>query len=217
MTETVRVAIYGRVSTVGHGQDVGLQLEELRSVAAQRGWHVVKEYVDDGVSGSATNRPALDALLADAQKAAFSHLLIWKLDRLARGVSHLLELTQSFQSWGVGLVSVRDPHVDSASPTGRFALQILGAVAELELALTKERVIAGVRRAQRAGRHCGRPKVTIDVRPAVAMLDLGHGLKATAKSLGVSPSTLRRRLSEAGQWPRPGRQGVQKPPAGKGS
>ncbi|MBN2196873.1 MAG: recombinase family protein, partial [Polyangiaceae bacterium] len=116
-------------------------------------------------------------------------------------------------AWGVGLVSVRDAHVDTTSPAGRFALQILGAVAELERSLVRERVIAGVRRAQAAGKHCGRPKVELDLRPAVAMLEQGHGLKTIAKALGVSRATLRRRLEEAGAWPRAG--GVQKAAPGE--
>ena len=69
--------------------------------------------------------------------------------------------------------------------------------------MIRERVIAGIRRAQAQGKHCGRKPVEIDLRPAVAMLDRGHGIKTTARSLGVSVSTLRRRLREAGEWPRP--------------
>jgi len=81
--------------------------------------------------------------------------------------------------------------------------------------LLRERVIAGVRRAQAAGKHCGRKKVEIDLRPALAMLDRGHGIKTTARSLGVSVSTLRRRLREAGEWPRAATMGsgVQNPAA----
>ena len=68
-------------------------------------------------------------------------------------------------------------------------------------AITLERVIAGIRRAQAAGTHCGRPKVELDLRPAISMLEDGYGLKAISKSLKVSRATLRRRLEEAGQWP----------------
>ncbi len=208
MKKPIRAALYARVSTTGHGQDVGLQLDELRQVAAQRGWALREEYVDAGVSGAKTSRPALDRLLADAREGRVDVVAIWKLDRLARSVSHLLELADSLNAWGVGLVSVRDAHVDTTTPAGRFTLQILGAVAELERSLIRERVVAGVRRAQAAGKHCGRPKVDLDLRPALAMLDQGHGLKTTAKALGVSRATLRRRLEEAGAWPRP--EGVQK-------
>ena len=207
MSKQLRAALYARVSTTGHGQDVGLQLDELRQVAAQRGWEAVA-YVDEGVSGAKDSRPALDRMLADAREGRLDVVAIWKLDRLARSVRHLLDVADSLNAWGVGLVSARDAHIDTTTPSGRFTLQILGAVAELERALIRERVIAGVRRAQAAGKHCGRPKVDLDLRPALAMLDRGHGLKTTAKALGVSRATLRRRLAEAGEWPRP--EGVQK-------
>ena len=213
MSSPVRAALYARVSTTGHGQDVGLQLDELRQVAAQRGWEAVA-YVDEGVSGAKDSRPALDRMLVDAREGRLDVVAIWKLDRLARSVRHLLELSDSLNAWGVGLVSIRDAHIDTTTPSGRFTLQILGAVAELERGWVRERVIAGVRRAQAAGKHCGRPKVELDLRPALAMLGQGHGLKTTAKALGVSRATLRRRLVEVGEWPRPA-EGVQKSPTGE--
>ena len=208
MSRPLRAALYARVSTSGHGQDVGLQLDELRQVAAQRGWEAVA-YVDEGVSGAKDSRPALDRMLVDAREGRLDVVAIWKLDRLARSVRNLLELVDSLNAWGVGLVSLRDAHIDTTTPSGRFTLQILAAVGELERELVRERVIAGVRRAQAAGKHCGRPKVELDLRPALAMLGQGHGLKTTAKALGVSRATLRRRLVEAGEWPRPD-EGVQK-------
>ena len=87
-------------------------------------------------------------------------------------------------------------------------LQMIGAFAEFEKEIIKERVIAGVRRAQAAGKHCGRQRVEMDLRPALAMFEQGYGLKATAKAIGVAVTTLRERLKEAGEWPRP--QGVRK-------
>ena len=85
-TAAPRVALYARVSTLNQGQDTGLQLEELRQVAAQRGWTVSAEYVDEGVSGTKTTRPALDRMLADAQAGRFDLLAVWKLDRLGRSL-----------------------------------------------------------------------------------------------------------------------------------
>lgn len=194
-----RVALYARCST-GH-QDVGMQLDELRQVAQQRGWVVVGEYLDEGVSGGDRSRPALDKLVADAKGGKLDIVCVWKLDRLARSVVHLCTLAESFTSWGVGLVSVRDANVDSTTPSGRFNLAVLGAVAELEKSIIQERVKAGVDRARRNGKIVGRPKVELDVRPAVAMLREGHGLKAVSDALGVNRGTLRRRLREVGMWP----------------
>ncbi len=198
-----RAALYARTSTIGAGQDVGLQLEELRLAGTQRGWKAVREYVDEGVSGAETQRPELERLLCDARAGRLDLVVVWKLDRLGRSLQHLLSLLDELQHLGVGFVSLRDAGLDSTSPTGRLLLHLLGAFAEFERCLIRERVIAGVRRAQAKGVHCGRPEVHIDLRPATSMLEAGYGLKAIATSLGVSRSTLRRRLVEADLWPRP--------------
>lgn len=197
----VRAALYARVSTLHHGQDVGLQMDELRQAAVQRGWTVFGEYVDEGVSGAKASRPGMDRMLADARTGKFDVVAVWKLDRLARSVIHLLGTTESLREWGVGLVSLRDAHIDTTTPSGRFVLQILGAVAELERGMIQERVVAGVRRAQAAGKHCGRPrKATADkaLVAAKALLDQGWGWRAVAEATGVQKDTLRRRLREAG-------------------
>ena len=91
MSRPLRAAIYARVSTTGHGQDVGLQVEELRQVAAQRGWVVYDTFIDAGVSGAKTSRPALDRMLSDAREGRIDVVAVWKLDRLARSVAHLPE------------------------------------------------------------------------------------------------------------------------------
>lgn len=196
-----RVALYARVSTLNHGQDVGLQVDELRHVAGQRGWTVTDTYIDEGVSGAKASRPAVDRMMADAQAGKFDLVAVWKLDRLARSVIHLLATTESLREWGVGLVSLRDAHIDTTTPSGRFVLQILGAVAELERGLIQERVVAGVRRAQAAGKHCGRPRKATADRALVAakgLLEQGWGWRAVAEATGIQKDTLRRRLNEAG-------------------
>jgi len=138
----------------------------------------------------------------EARRGRLDLVVVWKLDRLGRSLQHLLQLLDELQRLGVGFVSVRDAGIDTTSATGRLLLHLLAAFAEYERCLIKERVLAGVRRAQAEGKHCGRPVVEMDLRPAVAMLKAGYGLKAMAKSLGVSRATLRRRLEEAGEWPK---------------
>jgi len=199
----LRTAMYARVSTRDRGQDVGLQVDELRHVAEQRGWNVVGEYIDEGISGAQESRPALDAMLDDARLGRLDLVVVWKLDRLGRSLQHLLSVLDELTRLGVQFVSVRDAGIDTTSPSGRLMLSMIGAFAEFERALIRERVVAGVRRAQARGTHCGRPFVDIDLRPAVSMIKEGYGLKAISKSIGVSRATLRRRLEEAGEWPRP--------------
>ena len=201
-----RAALYARTSTSDQGQDPELQLEELRRLAEQRGWNVVAEHVDEGVSGAKKDRPALGQLLADAQAGRIDVVAVWKLDRLGRSLQHLLRTLDDLSGWGVQFVSARDAGIDTTTASGRLMLQMIGAFAEFEREIIRERVIAGVRRAQAAGKHCGRQRVELDLRPALAMFEQGYGLKATAKATGVAVTTLRERLKEAGEWPRgPGR------------
>ena len=100
-----RAAIYCRVSTIHHGQSVDMQLHDLRKLAEQRGFQIVQEYSDQGISGSKSSRPALDALLADAKRGKFQILLTWRLDRLGRSTAHLIHLLEDLKNSGVELIS----------------------------------------------------------------------------------------------------------------
>lgn len=199
MIKAIRAALYARVSTTGHGQDVGLQLDELRRMASQRGWQVV-EYVDDGVSGAKERRPSLDQLMADARAGKLDLVAVWRFDRFARSTAHLLSAMEEFRALGVDFVSQRE-QIDTSTPMGKAMFTIVAAMAELERDVLRERVVAGVRRAQAAGKHCGRPRVELDLRPAAALLEQGRSLKEVSAILKVSRATLRRRLQEAGLWP----------------
>lgn len=194
----MRAALYARVSTIGHGQDVGLQLDELRQVAAQRGW-VVTEYVDEGVSGTKTTRPALDRLLADAQAGKLDVVAVWKLDRLGRSLQHVLGMLDQFNHQNIAFVSLRDAGMDTTTPAGRLFTSIIAAFAEFERGIIQERVVAGVRRAQANGKHCGRPrKETADkaLEAAKTLLAQGWSWRSVAEATGIQKDTLRRRLGE---------------------
>jgi DNA invertase Pin-like site-specific DNA recombinase len=205
----VRAGLYARVSTTGHGQDVGLQLDELRQVAAQRGWQTT-EFVDDGVSGTATSRPALDRMLAAAQAGRLDVVVVWKLDRLGRSLQHVLGILDQLAQQGVSFVSLRDAGLDSTTPAGRLFTVLIGAFAAFERDLIQERVVAGVRRAQAAGKHCGRPRKEAADKALVAargLLDQGWSWRSVSEATGIQKDTLRRRLREMGmlsQNPLPG-------------
>lgn len=190
-----RVALYVRVSTTD--QDVGLQLDELRTVAAQRGWHVSGEYLDEGVSGAKTSRPALDSMMKDARLGRFDLVAVWKLDRLGRSLQHLLRLLDDLQGFGVGFVSLRDSGIDTTNPQGRLLLQLLGAFAEFERALIQERVKAGLVRARVKGIKLGRPERDVDVDRARQMIFEGRTQRQIAMALRVPRTTLRRALSRS--------------------
>lgn len=199
--KTTRAALYARVSTTGQGQDVGLQVTELQQVAAQRGWEVAGVFFDEGVSGATESRPALDHLMDLARRGKVDVVAVWRLDRFARSTGHLLAALEEFRVIGVAFVSIRE-QVDFTTPVGKVMFTLIAAISEFERCMIRERVIAGVRRAQAMGKHCGRPRVELDIRPALALMREGRGIKQVARMLGVSRSTLRRRLEEAGEWPR---------------
>src|SRR5450755_1458373 len=155
-----KVAIYARVSTVNHGQDVSLQTRELRQFAEARGWVVAGEYIDSGVSGAKDSRPELNRLMTDAHKRRFDVVCVWKFDRFARSVSHLLQALETFKALGIEFCSFSE-QMDTSTPTGRMIFTVLGAVAELERSLVAERVRAGLRNARAKGRRLGRPRAEV--------------------------------------------------------
>ena len=193
-TKTIRAAIYARVSTTGHGQDVGLQVDELRAIARQRGWSIVGEFVDEGVSGGQRSRPALDELMDDVRNGQVDSVMVWRFDRFARSTQHLLAALEEFRNLDVDFISVREA-IDTSTITGKMVFTFLAAVAEFEKALTVERVKAGVARAKAAGKHCGRPCRDIDLDLARLLRSQGHGIRRVARMMGVPKSTLMRHLA----------------------
>src|ERR1700685_2098329 len=157
----MNIAVYARVSTM-NGQDPEMQLRGLREYCNRRGWTVAMEYVDAGISGVKEKRPELDRLLADAHRRHFDAVVVWRFDRFARSVSHLLRALETFRSLGIEFVSLSE-QVDTSTPTGKMIFTVLGAVAELERSLIVERVRAGLRNAVAKGKKLGRPKKVLDV------------------------------------------------------
>ena len=186
---TTRVAIYARVSTINHGQDVSLQTRELQQFAVARGWHVAGEYVDAGVSGAKDSRPELNRLIADAHRRRFDAVVVWKFDRFARSVSHLLRALETFNTLGIAFVSLSE-QIDTTTPTGRMVFTVLGAVAELERSLIAERVRAGLRNARAKGKRLGRPRVVVDAVQIAGLRASGLSWPKIARELGVSVGTV---------------------------
>jgi DNA invertase Pin-like site-specific DNA recombinase len=197
---TTRVAIYARVSTTNHGQDVGLQTRELRQFAEARGWNVAGEYIDEGVSGSKDSRPELNRLMADAHKRRFDVVCVWRFDRFARSVSHLLRALENFKALGIDFVSFSE-QMDTSTPAGKMVFTVLGAVAELERSLIVERVRAGLRNARAKGKSLGRPRVTVDVAKVAALRSQGLSWAKIGEALGVGEGTVRRSAQASARNP----------------
>jgi DNA invertase Pin-like site-specific DNA recombinase len=187
----LRVAVYARVSTLGKGQDTEVQLRDLREYVSRRGWQPAGEYVDVGISGAKERRPQLDRLVADAHRCHFDAVAVWKFDRFARSVSHLLHALETFKALGIEFVSLSE-QVDTSTPTGKMVFTVLGAVAELERSLIVARVKAGLRNARAKGKRLGRPPKDLDSEMISALRSQGLGWRAIAKQLGVGVGTLYR-------------------------
>jgi DNA invertase Pin-like site-specific DNA recombinase len=190
----VKVALYARVST--DGQDPEVQLMALRAHAAQRGWQVVEEFVDRGVSGARERRPALDRLLKAAWAGRFQVVLVWRFDRFARSVKHLVGALEAFRSLHVGFVSLQE-QLDTATPIGQAMFTIIGAMAQLERDIIRERVKAGLERAKARGIRLGRPRIPVVADDLVALRAQGLSVGEMARRLRCSRSTVRRYLPSA--------------------
>jgi DNA invertase Pin-like site-specific DNA recombinase len=191
----MRVAIYARVSTL-YGQHPEMQLAELREYAARRGWEVACEYVDEGVSGSKESRPALNRLMTDAHRRQFDAVLVWKIDRFGRSLKHLVIALADLDAYGVAFISLHDK-LDLSTPTGRLMFAVIGAMAEFELSLTKERVRCGLVNARAHGKQLGRPRRVVSNDQLLRLKAEGCSLREIAHKLGIGYGTVRTRLTRA--------------------
>jgi DNA invertase Pin-like site-specific DNA recombinase len=184
----LKAAIYARVSTGNGAQSPEMQIRELREYCKRRGWKISREYVDIGISGAKEKRPQLDDLLKDAHQRRFDAVVVWKIDRLARNVSHLLRTLDTFRVLGVEFVSLSES-LDTATPAGRMITTVLAAVAELERSLIGERVRAGLRNARAKGKILGRPRKPLDLELIKRLRAGGASWRAVGVTLGVGAAT----------------------------
>jgi DNA invertase Pin-like site-specific DNA recombinase len=185
-----RAAIYARVSTLV-GQSPAMQLDVLREYAARRELEVVAEHVDHGVSGARDQRPELDLLMAAARQRMFDVLLVYRFDRFARSVRHLVTALDEFQALGVEFVSYSES-LDTSTPMGRAMFSIVAALAELERNIIMERSVEGQRRARARGKHVGRPRRSVDEVRLLSMIDGGQSVRAIARATGLSRTVVDR-------------------------
>ena len=194
--EKKTAAIYARVST--DRQKVDMQLNELRQFAARSGWNIYEEYIDQNYSGGNTKRPAFTAMMDAARKRKFDLLLVWKLDRLSRSLKDLIVTLDELGSCGIDFVSY-DNNLDTSTPTGKLVFQIVGAVAEFEKEIIRERVVAGLATARNKGKRLGRPPISKYVYDqALKMRSEGLSYRNIGKVLGIDEGTIRKRARK--EW-----------------
>jgi DNA invertase Pin-like site-specific DNA recombinase len=190
-----RAVLYLRVSTIDR-QNPETQGIELRQFARLRGYEVVQEYVDHGVSGTKVRRPALDQLLKDAHRRKFDAVLVWSCDRLARSTKHFLDVLDELNQLHIEFHSQREA-IDTDGPLGRAIVVIISAIAELERSLIVERVRAGMRRTKLEGRRIGRTPLDVDRAALVRDRLSGMSLTHVAKKYGLSRASVVRFVHES--------------------
>ena len=178
---------YARVST--NDQNLDLQMDALKEAGCG------KIFSDRGVSGAKTERPGLDKALDQIRKGDI--LVIWKLDRLGRSLSHLLSIIEDLKLKGVDFASVQDGF-DTSTASGKMVFSVIGAMAEYERNLIRERTMAGLASARARGRKGGRPKQLDEgqVRVAIALAEAGElPIKEICEQVGCSRSTYYRQVA----------------------
>ncbi|WP_439854768.1 recombinase family protein [Pseudomonas yamanorum] len=194
---------YARVST--EDQNLALQIFALKAAGC------VKIYTDQGYSGSLSSRPGLDRAMRRLKPGG--KLVVWRLDRLGRSLSHLVQLLEQLARRGVRFQSITE-HIDTTSPGGRLIFHMMAALAEFERALISERTRAGMSAARAEGKLVGRrPSLTPLQCEEAHHLIMQHGLskQEVATRFHVHPRTLRRLLlqystsypllsSDSSQW-----------------
>lgn len=189
-----RCAIYARVSTTD--QHVENQIHDLRQFALQRGFEVVAEYTDVGISGRKARRPGLDGMLYDARKRNFSVLIVAAFDRVARSTKHFLGVVDELDSLGIEFISRRE-NIATDGAMGRLFITLISSIAELEADLIRERVKAGIRRRRLEGLPVGRQPLDVDRDGIVADRLSGLSLTQVADKYRVSRASVVRWVREA--------------------
>jgi DNA invertase Pin-like site-specific DNA recombinase len=193
MAKALRAALYLRVSR--DSQTTENQRIVLTTLAGHRGFQIVKEYEDAGISGGKgrDKRPAFDQMLKDAVRRRFDVCLVWSMDRLGRSVLHVAQAMAELDAAGVALISEQQG-VDGTSPFGKAMMQMATVFAELERAMIRSRVLAGLDRVRAEGKKTlGRPPVGRKVEEAIRQqLGAGHGILKVAKIVGCGSGTVQR-------------------------
>src|SRR5262249_33628432 len=199
---------YTRIST--GDQNAELQVRELRAYAESHGWELTELY-QDVMSGAESSRPDLNRLMADARAGKLDCILVWKLDRFGRSLVDCLNNIRVLEENGVRFIAVTQSlDTDVKNPASRFLLHVLGAAAEFERALIRERTNAGRLRYQqdydagRAGKTVHsrpgrklpphRPRRIFDREQVVALRQQGFSLRQIARKLGLGLGTVTRTL-----------------------
>ena len=209
----MKVALYARVSTDDKEQNPETQLFALRNFCQDAGWEIYQEYIDYARAKDYKHREAWQQLQKDARQHKFKVVLVFRLDRAFRSVRECVNLVEDWFDRGIRFKSVAEDVIDTTTAQGRFILQIMAAIAELESSIIGDRVAAGMARAKAEGKHIGRKLLDVSVISIYDELREYSSVGRAAEKLGCSRSYIYAELAKFGTTPRDVIEGRWKPPA----
>ena len=177
-----------------------MQLREMTEFSARRGWTGGEIFTDAGYSGSKVNRPELDRMMQLCRRRKCDVVVVYRFDRFARSVKHLVDALTEFNALGIQFVSLHE-NVDTTTAQGKLLFTIFAAIAEFERELTRERVKSGLANARAKGVHLGRPespaRIVGNIERIRELRACGQSWDTIARVVGVSATSARRALTEA--------------------
>jgi len=189
----MKCAIYARVSTTK--QDETLQIPRCEEFAKRHDWEVVQIYQDEA-SGRDANRPGWKALESDLRRHEFDAIIVTKLDRIMRSLMQLLQIFETFQRYGVMIVTIDQGILDLKSPNGRLQVQLLGMLAEWEKELISDRTKEALAQKKAQGIKLGRPAAKLPIHTIALMRVAGNSWGEIAKNLQIPPTTIKNHRRE---------------------
>lgn len=184
----MQCAIYARVSTTK--QDETLQIPRCEEFAKRHGWEVVKIYQDEA-SGRDANRPGWKALESDLRRHEFDAIIVTKLDRVMRSLMQLLTIFETFQKYGIVIITLDQGILDLKSPNGRLQVQLLGMLAEWEKELIRDRTKEALAIKKAKGVKLGRPAAKLPIHTIALMRVAGKTYGEIGKELNIPPTTIK--------------------------
>ena len=192
-----KACVYARCST--SDQQVSNQLIEVRDHCSKMGWEIVKEYIDEGLSGtlSRDKRPAFNEMIKDGYRKKFDSVVCWDISRLGRSMKNLIMFLSDMKDRDIGICSVRQGF-DTSTSMGSIMYQFVGILSEWEALMISERTLAGLERARREGKTLGHRKVTNDRITAqiIELRSAKKSLREIASEVGVSIATVHQELKK---------------------
>ena len=200
------VALYARVSTDDKNQNPETQLYALKNYCQAAGLEIYQEYVDYARAKDWKRRKSWAELQKDARQRKFKTVLVFRLDRAFRSVKECVNLVEDWYERGITFKSLSEDVIDTTTSSGRFILQIMAAIAELESSIIGERVAAGMARAKAQGKKLGRPAHKIETSEVIKAFEDAGTYSGAAKLLSgngkkVTPGFVQLRIKRSEQRP----------------